>query len=523
MSLDSLRSSHPIEVPVKGVDEINEIFDDISYAKGSCVLRMISAYLGEDVFLEGIRKYLKKYAYGSTETSDLWDCLASVSGKPVQEVMTAWTKKVGHPVLTVTENPDKKTINVKQNRFLRTGDIKPEEDETLYPVFLGLRTRDGVDSTIALNEREKDFSVPDLDFFKLNANHTGIYRTLYSAERLEKLGKAAKEGLLSVEDRAGLVADAGALAQAGNLKASGLLNLLQGLDTETEFVVWSEILSRVGTVQGTWVFAEQPVKDAIQAFRRSLAGPKAHEVGWAFSDSDSHVEQQFKALLFGAAGTAGDEKIVAASKEMFYKYVAGDKAALHPNIRRSVFAISLRYGGVEEVRIHSPRTSRTKTDYKLQYEKLLNLYRSSKNSDERNNCLRVLGAARDPKLIQKTLDLLSSSEVKDQDIYMPAGGLSGHADGINALWGYVKENWDDIYKRFPPSGMMLGAIITISTSGFTRPEQLKDVESFFDGKDKTGYDRTLEQSKDSIRSKISWVERDQEDLIKWLKEREYVG
>ena len=72
LSLDSLRSSHPIEVPVYRADEINQIFDHISYAKGSCVLRMISKFLGEETFMEGIRRYLKKHAYGNTETSDLW-------------------------------------------------------------------------------------------------------------------------------------------------------------------------------------------------------------------------------------------------------------------------------------------------------------------------------------------------------------------------------------------------------------------------------------------------------------------
>lgn len=355
MSLDSLRSSHPVEVPVKSVEEINEIFDDISYAKGSCVLRMISAYLGEDIFLEGVRQYLKKFAYGCTETSDLWDCLGTASGKPVQEVMTAWTKKVGHPVLTVTENADKKTITVKQNRFLKTGDVKPEDDETLYPIILGLRTKGGIDTNITLNEREKEIEVPDMDFFKLNANHTGIYRTYYGAERLKKLSKSATEGLLSVEDRAGMVADAGALTAAGNMKTSELLNFVGGLGKETEFIVWSEMIGRVGTVQHTWIFGDKSTREALEAFRRSLVGPKARGIGWTFSEKDSHVEQQFKAMLFGAAGSAGDVEIVTAAKEMFTKYMAGDKEALHPNIRRSVFSITLKYGGEEEV--DQPRVS----------------------------------------------------------------------------------------------------------------------------------------------------------------------
>lgn len=86
LALDSLRSSHPIEVPVKRADEINQIFDAISYSKGSCVLRMISKYLGEETFMEGIRRYLKKHAFGNTQTGDLWAALADASGKDVEKV-----------------------------------------------------------------------------------------------------------------------------------------------------------------------------------------------------------------------------------------------------------------------------------------------------------------------------------------------------------------------------------------------------------------------------------------------------
>lgn len=350
LALDSLRSSHPIEVPVKVADEINQIFDAISYSKGSCVLRMISTYLGEDIFLEGVRRYLKKHAYGNTETSDLWDALADASGKNVEEVMAKWTKQIGYPVVTVTET-DSNTIHLKQNRFLRTGDIKPEEDQNLYPVFLGLRTKDGVDESLTLDKREADFKVPSTDFFKLNANHTSLYRTAYTPERLEKLGAAAREGLLSVEDRAGMIADTGALAMSGYGKTSGLLNLLKGLDTETEFVVWNEIVARLSSLQMAWIFEDEKVRAGLEAFNRSLVSSKAHAMGWEFSDKDGHIEQQFKAMLFGNAGMSGDEVIIAAAKDMFNRFMDGDKSAIQPNIRGSVFGMALKYGGKEEVRI----------------------------------------------------------------------------------------------------------------------------------------------------------------------------
>ena len=62
--LDSLRASHPIEVPVKNALEIDQIFDAISYFKGSSVIRMLSNYLRVETFLKGVSNYLKAHAYG---------------------------------------------------------------------------------------------------------------------------------------------------------------------------------------------------------------------------------------------------------------------------------------------------------------------------------------------------------------------------------------------------------------------------------------------------------------------------
>ncbi|KAK5788878.1 hypothetical protein VI817_009836 [Penicillium citrinum] len=504
LSLDSLRSSHPIEVPVKRADEINQIFDAISYSKGSSVLRMISKYLGEDVFLQGVRNYIKKHAYGNTETGDLWSALADASGKPVQSVMDIWTKNVGFPVIGVTENPESSSITLKQNRFLRTGDVKPEEDKVLYPCMLGLRTKDGVNEDTMLTDREAEFKVPDLDFFKVNADHSGIYRTSYSPERLTKLGKAARDGLLTVEDRAGMIADSGALAASGYQKTSGMLSLLQGLDTESEFVVWNEILTRIGTLRAAWMFEDSKTKDALKAFQRSLVSSKAHELGWEFSDNDDHILQQFKALMFGSAGMAEDPVVVKAAQDMFARFAAGDISAIHPNIRGSVFTIVLKHGGVKE------------------YEVVLDRFHNAATSDEKTTALRCLGSASDPALIKRTLGLAMGDEVKNQDIYMPLGGLRNHEAGIEARWAWLKENWETIYQRLPPSLGMLGTVVQLTTSSFCTEAQLKDVQAFFDSKDTKGYDRAVEQSLDAIRAKVNWIGRDRSDVESWLSKNSYL-
>lgn len=505
LSLDSLRSSHPVEVPVYRADEINQIFDHISYAKGSCVLRMISKYLGEETFMKGIRMYLKKHAYGNTETSDLWAALSEASGKDVGKVMDTWTRKVGYPVVTVTEEPETSSIHVKQNRYLRTNDATSAEDETIFPVFLGLRSKDGVDETITLNDREASFKVPDLDFFKINADHSGIYRTSYSPKRLEQLGENAKQGLLTTEDRAGMIADAGALAASGHQKTSGVLSLVKGLTTEPEYIVWDEMLTRSGEIRSAWMFEDEKVQNALKKFRLNLVSEKTHEIGWDFSDSDGHVLQQFKVLLFSVAGIGGDEKVISAAKEMFNKFQGGDRSAIHPNLRGAVWNIVLYNGGAEE------------------YNFILNEVKTAPTSDEKNDALRSLGRAKSPELIQRTLDLALSDVVKTQDIYLPLAGLRTSPEGVNALWKWLTSNYDAITAKLPPSFSMLGTVVQLCASGYTKHEHVKLIEDFFKDKSTKGFDRTLAQALDAVRARANWVERDGEDVKTWLKDNGYSG
>ena len=127
-TLDSLRSSHPIEVPVKDALDVDQIFDFISYMKGSSVIRMLATHLGQETFLKGVSNYLKAHAYGNAKTNDLWSALSQASGQDINALMENWIRKIGFPVLTVAEEPGQ--ISVKQSRYLSTGDAKADDDTT---------------------------------------------------------------------------------------------------------------------------------------------------------------------------------------------------------------------------------------------------------------------------------------------------------------------------------------------------------------------------------------------------------
>lgn len=104
MDLDATISSHPIVQPVNHPDQITEIFDAISYSKGASVLRMLEDFMGAEEFRIGIKRFLKKHEYGNAVTADLWQELSSVSSKQlnISRIMDTWTRQMGYPVLTVS-------------------------------------------------------------------------------------------------------------------------------------------------------------------------------------------------------------------------------------------------------------------------------------------------------------------------------------------------------------------------------------------------------------------------------------
>lgn len=59
LTLDALESSHPVEVEIQRSQQVGEIFDAISYSKGASAIHMLVAYLGLNVFRDGIRHYLQ--------------------------------------------------------------------------------------------------------------------------------------------------------------------------------------------------------------------------------------------------------------------------------------------------------------------------------------------------------------------------------------------------------------------------------------------------------------------------------
>ncbi|MFF4560762.1 aminopeptidase N [Streptomyces sp. NPDC001435] len=97
---DQLPSTHPITADIRDLQDAKLNFDGITYAKGASVLKQLVAYVGQDAFLEGARRYFKRNAYGNTRLGDLLSALEETSGRDMAAWARSWLQTAGVNSLT---------------------------------------------------------------------------------------------------------------------------------------------------------------------------------------------------------------------------------------------------------------------------------------------------------------------------------------------------------------------------------------------------------------------------------------
>ena len=92
---DQLPSTHPIAADNYDLEAVEVNFDGITYAKGASTLKQLVAWVGEDEFLEGLRAYFKKHAFGNSEFADLLAALEASSGRDLASWAEEWLQTSG--------------------------------------------------------------------------------------------------------------------------------------------------------------------------------------------------------------------------------------------------------------------------------------------------------------------------------------------------------------------------------------------------------------------------------------------
>jgi puromycin-sensitive aminopeptidase len=523
--LDSLRSSHPIQVPIKHAEEVEEVFDHISYAKGSTVVRMNECVLGEQKFREGLQLYLGRHKYSNTETTDLWRAWSEVSGVDINALMTSWTSKMGYPYLKVLGEEWKGTeciLKLQQTWFLADGSGEKEEEIWSIPISIASSAdprhdagSTGMSAEDIATERvfERRIAFPtgsneSEHWVKLNSGQVALLRVAHSENMLKRmLVPGIREKGLSAIDRAAVLDDQYCLAMAGLARIDYVAMLLSAYGDEDNATVWKSlhpILLALLSAMDTAVQLRNDDASAVQALeafkrfvRTRIILPALDRFGWEPKPGESDVRKLTRGSVFGLVEEFcyDEPEIKQRCADLFRQSVNATIAdpssdSLAGDIKASVYRIALRNGGEEE------------------YSLLMLMYRSTKTDAVRKWVTSTLGSASTKQLKLRVMEWSISGDVKLQDCFYPMTSVANSSrEGVEVAWNFLKDNFDRLKSMTATANAWsMQYIIAACASRLSTNAQATEMEAFFEAHPVPTASRKISQVLEKIRVNANFAE-----------------
>ncbi len=436
MDNDARVNSHAIQQHVTNELEATNAFDPaITYSKGEAVLRMLEAYLGDDVFRDGIRKYMKARAFSNATSTDLWIALSQASGRDVRAFAADWTEQPGFPLVSVTAQCDAngaRTISLSQQRFLLSGS---DAAGLRWKVPLQIRSgADGAPQSLLLEKDGQSAPAGRCDEpLSVNANTIGYFRAGYDAATLATNTRLF--GTLKNGDRIALLDDQWALVESGKQDLSSFLALASGMGDDLDERAWEKISGALETIEhderGT------PGHAAYLVYARSVLKPLASHLGWDARADETPGVQRLRRSVLEDLGSWGDPETIAEAKKRFVQFVA-DRSAIKPDDQHMILSVVARSADAAT------------------FEQLHAVARSHKNETELRRYYTPLMLVADEGLAQQAGKIALSDEIPKQaeDLRLQLIAVISEAHP-KLSWELLTANLDRLLAPHQPMGPMI--------------------------------------------------------------------
>ena len=412
---DSLHSTHPIFQPVQSADEINQIFDDISYGKGASVLRMIERYLGEETFRKGINAYLQRFQYANASHEDLWTALEEVSQSPVRRIMEEWISRPGLPMLIVRVIGDRLTID--QRRFFYGG----QHAEESWPVPVVARI-DGVERRVLLEGPHTEIPLTTNEPPFLNVDASGFYRVLYDMHTLDQI----REDFLKLSglDQWAVVHDLAPFVQTGDLDLAQYLAFLRVGEAATLYAVVSQF-GRSGLALDL-LLDDHP--EFLEGYRNFLRA-QTERLGLEPLPGEPTTNGTLREDLLSQRVWVDAEF----ARSLAARYDEYDR--VNPDARDAIATAFVRAGGAAE------------------FEIVLRRFRSTTSEGEMFRLLGALTASTDPALVERVLLMAERREILLSLVPAAILGAARNSSARAMAWAWFRRNLDTFAESFLGTGL----------------------------------------------------------------------
>lgn len=125
LSTDRTLGAHPIQQPLDNLNRAGLLYGNIIYEKAPIMMDKLEQQMGSDAFRQGLRRYLKTFAYGNATWDDLVGILDSVAPKAhVRQFSNVWVREKGAPLVSYRLQGD--TLTIRQDDPFRRSLFWPQ-------------------------------------------------------------------------------------------------------------------------------------------------------------------------------------------------------------------------------------------------------------------------------------------------------------------------------------------------------------------------------------------------------------
>ncbi|XP_069840529.1 aminopeptidase N-like [Dendropsophus ebraccatus] len=523
MAVDALASSHPLtskEEEVNTPSEISALFDSITYSKGASVIRMLSSFLTEELFVKGLQAYLQKFAYENTVYNNLWDSLQEAYEKEtdkvplpdtIESIMNTWVLQMGFPVVTINTADG----SLRQKHFLLDPNstvTRPSDYNYIWQVpitYITSTQRNGSVWLTGETGANNTLQVTGGEWLLANIDVTGYYRVNYDDQNWDRLLEQLNRDPTAVPiiNRAQIIDDAFNLARAHIISNIRALETTTFLAREVEYMPWQAALSNLAYF--TQMFDRTEVYGPMRDYMRKQVTPlyeyfKIKTQNWTNRTALTLTEQYNEINAVSTACSYGIQECGQMAIDLFNEWKNTRVNSIHPNLRSTIYCNALAQGGEEE--------------WNFAWEQFV----STTNAQEADKLRAALACSREPWILNRLLEYsLDFNKIRKQDALSTINNVANNVVGQGLAWDFIRAKWGTLVNEIG-AGMSFGGLITTVSRRFSTDFELHQLIQFKQVNNDNGVGfgtaaRALEQAIEKAQANIIWINQNRAAIKEWFE------
>lgn len=482
---DGVQSVH---VMVNDPAEIDALFDSaIVYAKGSRMLVMVRALLGDKALREGLKNYFAAHKYSNATGDDLWNALGKASGLDIGAIMHSWLEQPGYPVVNAKVEDGKLVLTQKQFFIGKGKEVGRKWQIPLNANYAAV-PKIMKDEELVVGDY-KDLLANNGTPFRLNVGNNSDFIVKYDQTLLDDILSHVDE--LDAVDKLQLLQDFRLLAEGGQMSYADIVPLLPKFADSTSPIV-NNALYRIMTTLRNFVTPGSDEEKQLKKLYDLLSEKQVKRLGLLPKVGESNDDNLTRPYVVSASLYADNDDTIN-GLHAIYSENSDNLEGISADIRSAVL--------VNEVKNFGNMTL---------FDKLLKKYQETSDASLKQDLCAGITSTKMPEIIDAIVDDFENAQVvKPQDLRAWYRNVLANPFGQEQAWNWIRLEWPWL-EATVGGDMEFATFITVTANIFHTEERLKQFKDFFEPKINTpGLTREIKMDTKVIETKVNLVKKEQ--------------